>query len=55
LTLLLVGLLAIGVAAWVLVGVAFALLHLIELLAVAGVAGWAGYRLGNYRGRHQRP
>jgi hypothetical protein len=49
------GLIAIGIAAWVVSGVVFALLHILELVAVAGVAGWAGYRIGRYRGRHERP
>jgi hypothetical protein len=47
------GLVAVGVVAWILAGVVFALLHIIELLVVAGVAGWAGYRFGLFRGRHQ--
>lgn len=45
---------AIGVVAWMLVGVAFALFHVLELVVVAGVAGWTGYRLGLYRGRRGR-
>jgi hypothetical protein len=53
--LIVAGLVAIGVAAWIVAGVVFALLHIIELLVVAGVAGWAGYRLGHYRGHRQRP
>jgi len=46
-------LLAIGAAVWLLTGVAFAIFHLIELLLVAAVAGWAGYRLGHWRGRRE--
>lgn len=49
-----VGIVAIGVVAWLVVGVVFALLHVVELLAVAFVAGWAGYRVGHFRGRHER-
>jgi hypothetical protein len=49
------GLIAIGFAAWVVAGVVFALLHVLELVAVAGVAGWAGYRFGRYRGRREHP
>ena len=40
----------IGVAAWVVAGVVFALLHVLELVAVGAVAGWVGYRLGHFRG-----
>jgi hypothetical protein len=46
--------LAIGLVAWVVAGVVFALLHVIELVVVAGLAGWAGYRVGRYRGSRQR-
>ncbi|HEY3809806.1 MAG TPA: hypothetical protein VGL49_00120 [Acidimicrobiales bacterium] len=53
--LIVVGVLAIGAVAWVVAGAVFAILHVIELLVVAGIAGWAGYRLGHFRGRHQRP
>jgi hypothetical protein len=54
LTLLVAAVAVIGLVTWVLAGVVFALFHVIELLIVAGVAGWVGYRLGHYRGRHQR-
>ncbi|HVB92203.1 MAG TPA: hypothetical protein VND70_08905 [Acidimicrobiales bacterium] len=47
-------LLAVGAAVWLLTGLAFALLHVLELLVVAGGAGWVGYRLGHWRGRHER-
>jgi hypothetical protein len=50
---LIAGLLALGAAVWLLSGLAFALLHVLELLVVAGGAGWVGYRLGHWRGRHQ--
>ena len=43
-----------GLIAWLVVGVVFAIFHVIELVIVAGAAGWAGYRLGHYRGRHQK-
>jgi len=46
-------LVAAGVAAWVLVGVVFTILHLLELVAVGVGAGWAGYRIGHYRGSRQ--
>jgi len=32
----------------------FALLHVIELLAVALAAGWAGFKLGVHQGRRGR-
>jgi hypothetical protein len=37
------------------VHLAFAALHILELVAIAAVAGWLGYRVGVYRGRHLRP
>lgn len=49
--LVVVGLVVAGVAAWALLGVAFAILHLLELIVVAGAAGWVGYRVGHFRGR----
>lgn len=55
LALIVVGVVAIGAVAWLVAGVVFALLHVLELLVVAGVAGWAGYRLGHFRGRRQHP
>ncbi len=45
------GVVVAGVAAWLLLGVAFAVLHLLELVVVAGAAGWVGYRVGHFRGR----
>ena len=45
-----VALAAIGLVAWLVAGVVFALLHILELVAVAGVAGWVGYRIGRLRG-----
>jgi hypothetical protein len=54
--LIVIALIGIGVAAWVVAGAVHALLHIIELLVVAGAAGWVGYRLGIYRGRrHPHP
>ena len=44
----------IGLVAWAVAGVVWALLHVLELIAVATLAGWAGYRLGHFRGSHQR-
>jgi hypothetical protein len=52
--LLLAAIAVIGLVTWVVAGAIFALLHVIEILVVAGVAGWAGYRLGHYRGRKSR-
>jgi hypothetical protein len=43
-------LLAIGAAAWILSGVVFTILHLLELLVVAAGAGWVGYRIGHFKG-----
>jgi hypothetical protein len=40
----------IGLAVWVVAGFVLAMLHVLELVVVAAVAGWAGYRLGRYRG-----
>ena len=48
------GLVAIGVVAWIVVSVVFTLLHVIELLLVAALAAWAGYRVGYFRGRRRR-
>jgi hypothetical protein len=39
------------VSVWI-IGLAFALLRIIELVATAVLAGWIGYHLGLYRGRH---
>jgi hypothetical protein len=47
-------LLAVGAALWLLAGVAFAVIRLLELIVVAAGAGWAGYRVGHWRGRHDR-
>jgi hypothetical protein len=44
-------LVVVGLVMWALAGVVFAILHVLELAAAAVVAGWAGYRLGHYRGR----
>lgn len=44
----------IGLIAYVVAGVVFALLHVLELLLVAGLAGWAGYRVGLFRGSRRR-
>ena len=45
-----VALAAIGLVAWLVAGVVFAVLHVLELVAVAAAAGWAGYRIGRMRG-----
>jgi hypothetical protein len=51
--LLIAGIAVIGLITWIIAGVVFAVLHLIEIVLVAGAAGWAGYRLGHYRGRRR--
>lgn len=43
---------AVALVAWFLAGVVFALVRVVELIAVAGLAGWGGYQVGHYRGRH---
>ena len=45
----------IGLAAWAIAGIVFALLHVLELVAVGAIAGWVGYRIGRFRGRRQQP
>jgi hypothetical protein len=52
--LVLAAVVVIGLAVWVVAGFVLALLHVAELVLVAAVAGWAGYRLGRYRGSRQR-
>lgn len=47
-------LVVLGLAAWALAGVVFGLLHVLELIAVGAAAGWAGYRIGRFRGSRQR-
>ena len=49
-----VAVIVIGLVAWAVAGIVFALLHVLELAAVALAAGWVGYRVGHYRGRHPR-
>jgi hypothetical protein len=39
---------------WIVAGIFFAIVRLIEVIIVAIVAGTLGYRLGHYRGRHQQ-
>lgn len=48
-------LLAVGAAVWIVLGVAFAVLHLLEVVAVAAGAGWLGYALGHFRGSRRPP
>jgi hypothetical protein len=50
-----VALVVLVAAAWILAGILVGLLHAVELVLVAAAAGWAGYRIGHYRGRRQRP
>ncbi len=42
------------IAFWVVAGVVFALLRLLEIVIVAAVAGVLGYRLGRIRGHQDR-
>jgi hypothetical protein len=48
------GIVVIGLVAWVVAGLVFAVLHVVELIAVGAMAGWGGYRLGFFRGSHRR-
>jgi hypothetical protein len=48
------GIAVIGLIAWLVAGAVFAIFHVIELFVVAALAGWAGYRLGRFRGRRLR-
>lgn len=41
----------LGVVVWFVYGVVFGILHILELVLVAAAAGWAGYRVGHFRGR----
>jgi hypothetical protein len=45
-------LIAIAAVIWVVSSVVFSLLHVFELAVAALIAGWVGYRIGHYRGRH---
>lgn len=51
----LIGVIVFAVVAWFLAGAVFAILRVLELLVVAGLAGWVGYKVGHYRGRHSGP
>lgn len=53
-TIVVVAILGFVVVGWVAAAV-FAVLHIVELLAIAAVAGWVGFRLGVLRGRSGRP
>jgi hypothetical protein len=47
-----VAVLAVGaVVVWVFAGVFLLALHIAEYVALAGAAGWVGYRIGHARGR----
>jgi hypothetical protein len=37
---------------WIVSGIVFAFIRLLEIVVVAAVAGTLGYRLGHHRGRH---
>jgi membrane protein required for beta-lactamase induction len=49
---------ALGVTAlvaWVVAGLIFSVLHVLEIILVGIAAAWAGYRVGHWRGsRHPR-
>lgn len=51
LVLVLVAVGALVAAGWVIAGVVFALLRILEVVAVAVAASWTGYRVGHWRGR----
>ena len=42
------------VGVWIIVGLVLAVLHIVELIAAALVAGWIGWMLGVHHGRHSR-
>ena len=48
------GLAVVVVTAWFVLGLFFAVVHIIELIAVALGAGWVGYQIGHFRGRRRR-
>jgi hypothetical protein len=48
-----VGIVLIAAVAFLASGVVSAVLHTVELVLLAVVAGWAGYRVGRVRGRHE--
>lgn len=50
--LIMVAVIAVVAAVWVVAGVVYALLRIVEVVAVAVAAGWIGYRVGHWRGRH---
>jgi hypothetical protein len=49
--LVVIGVVVVALVAWALLGAVFTALHTIELIVVAAVAGWVGYRVGRYSGR----
>ena len=42
------------VGVWIIAGLVLAVLHVVELIAAALVAGWIGWSLGVHHGRHSR-
>lgn len=54
LALVAVVLMAAVLAGWVLLGAVYAILRILEIVAVAFAAGWVGYRVGHWQGRHER-
>ena len=53
LVLVLAAALAAGAAAWILVGLVFTVLHVLELIVVGLGCGWVGYKIGHFRGSRQ--
>lgn len=51
--LIVVAVVVIAAVAWLASGVVSAVLHGLELALIAAVAGWVGYRIGHFRGRHE--
>jgi Flp pilus assembly protein TadB len=43
------------IVVWLVAGFVFAVLRILELVAVAVVAGWLGWKLGVHHGRRTRP
>jgi hypothetical protein len=43
------------IVVWLVAGFVFAALRILELVAVAAVAGWLGWKLGVHHGRRTRP
>jgi hypothetical protein len=48
------GLAVLALAGWLIAGFVIGILHVIEIVLLGGAAGWAGYQIGRFRGRHER-